>query len=435
MMHARLRLIASLIVLTVTTAAGSNPTLGPVVALRGSVALTADDVRTLLEYIDPTTRARLQHDPAALVEFVRGRVLQLALLQEAKDKKWDQRPDIAFRANEAHDAVVTDTYLASVTALDPAYPSDADVQSAYEANKSRFIIPRQYHIAQIYVAGPAGASNQTDDDLQKRLRALRQQASKPKVDFADLARTSSQDRATSDKGGDLGWVKEDQLVPQIKDAVAGLQAGGISEPLRLPDGWHLIKLLETKPAGVADLADVKDALIKTLRQQRQPECTGLSRRPAARAVGRGERDRAIARSDPVEGTGASGGALGIGAGAFRMVIMPASFIVLASIIVADPLLAQTSQGADGRTAQTCVDVRIGSDAYYSCLNQKLAASVPGRRSSAHDAPLTATSPAPAVGTYNQAATRERLGDSFGHSAIPQRPPPAVYTSPFVSGRP
>jgi precorrin-4 methylase len=77
--------------------------------------------------------------------------------------------------------------------------------------------------------------------------------------------------------------------------------------------------------------------------------------------------------------------------------------------------------------QSCVDVQIGGVQSYGCINQEM-------RQIAQTAPkvtimpdVQASSPAPATGTFNRAATQERLGDAFGHSIVPQRPaaPPPV----------
>jgi parvulin-like peptidyl-prolyl isomerase len=239
------------------------------VARRGSVALTSGDVRNLLARLDPAERDRLQHNPAALGAFVREQVLQQALLEQARDAKWDQKPEIAAQATQAHDAVIASTYLNSLTAPDPNYPADADIQAAYEANKTRFLIPRQYHLAQIFVAVPADAGQSAADEAQKKLQAIRQQLLRPHADFGELARTASQDKPSAPKGGDLGWAREDQIMPQIRDAIAGLQAGGLTDLIRTQDGWHLVKLLETKPASTAPLADVRIALVRALRQQQE----------------------------------------------------------------------------------------------------------------------------------------------------------------------
>ncbi len=83
------------------------------------------------------------------------------------------------------------------------------------------------------------------------------------------------------------------------------------------------------------------------------------------------------------------------------------------------------------TQTSCADVTAGTDRGYACLNQWIARQVPARPAPGADT-LTATSPANAVGTFDQAATKERLGDAFGHSVVPQRPPPAVYNT--IPGR-
>jgi hypothetical protein len=262
----RAALFAGAMLLTVTT--GAALAAGDVVAQRGPVTLTTDDVRQMLAGLDPETRDKVQHDPAALTTLTRERLVQLALLQEARDKKWDQRPEVVMAANQAHDATIVSAYLTSLSTPDAAYPTDADIQAAYDANKTRLMIPRQYQLAQVFIAVPPGSTHAAEGDAKKKLDDMRAQAGKPRADFGALARQNSQDRATADKGGDLGWVREDALTPEIKTAVAGLPEGGISDPVRMSDGWHLVKLIGTRPASPAPLADVKASLADALRKQR-----------------------------------------------------------------------------------------------------------------------------------------------------------------------
>jgi parvulin-like peptidyl-prolyl isomerase len=241
---------------------------GDVIAQHGAITLSADDIRQLLASADPAVRANMQRNPDALTNLVRQRLVQLILLQEARDKKWDQRPEVIAAANQARDAVVISSYLSSVSAPAADYPTDADVQAAYDANKSRFILPRQYQLAQIFIAVPATAPKGADDTAHKKMLDLRTQAARPRADFAALARSNSQDHASADKGGVLGWLPETQLAPEIKSAVAGMQEDSVSDPIRMADGWHLLKLLGTRPASTAPLSDVKTSLVDALRKQR-----------------------------------------------------------------------------------------------------------------------------------------------------------------------
>jgi hypothetical protein len=87
--------------------------------------------------------------------------------------------------------------------------------------------------------------------------------------------------------------------------------------------------------------------------------------------------------------------------------------------------AQAKPAAQDDTAkqeETCTDVQVGSAQSYACLNaqlKNLANST--QRPSSMDAPVSATSPSNVVGTFNEDATRNRLGTNFGKSAVPSRP--------------
>jgi hypothetical protein len=83
--------------------------------------------------------------------------------------------------------------------------------------------------------------------------------------------------------------------------------------------------------------------------------------------------------------------------------------------------------------RVCVDVRVGSTESYSRLNRELQKQGVRQHQGPTDVLLDATSPAPEVGTFNQAAVAEHLGSNFGKSAVPQRPPPAVVVSPPMGG--
>jgi hypothetical protein len=98
-------------------------------------------------------------------------------------------------------------------------------------------------------------------------------------------------------------------------------------------------------------------------------------------------------------------------------------VVLALCLAARGARAQPSH-------DTCVDVQVGSAQSYACLNQKLQAAA---RQAHNDpapgqAPANANSPGNVTGQFNEDATRNRLGDNFGKSVTPERPP-AYYAPP------
>ncbi|HYZ31943.1 MAG TPA: peptidylprolyl isomerase, partial [Crenalkalicoccus sp.] len=254
------------------------PEPGTLLARRGALTLTDAMLRAMLDREPEETRATLLRDPAALGQWVRGRMLRLMLLQEAAAAQFDQRPEVKARAEEARQAAIADAYLESLSRPDPDYPGEAELRAAYEASRARLMQPRQYHLAQIFLAVPPGAPPTREKEAERRLKELRAQATAPRnrVEFAELARRHSEERGTAAQGGDLGWVPEDRLLPAIREAVAGLPEGAIGEPLRTADGWHLIRMLGTRPAAPAPFEEVRERLATALRRDRENERARLA---------------------------------------------------------------------------------------------------------------------------------------------------------------
>lgn len=75
------------------------------------------------------------------------------------------------------------------------------------------------------------------------------------ADFAALARKNSDDPISSANGGDIGWMRPEALDPAIQAAVAGMSEGQVSEPVRTPFGWHVLKL-EARHEGQAQLRQI-----------------------------------------------------------------------------------------------------------------------------------------------------------------------------------
>jgi peptidyl-prolyl cis-trans isomerase SurA len=71
-------------------------------------------------------------------------------------------------------------------------------------------------------------------------------------DFATLARAQSEDTVSASSGGDLGWVRPKQLVPEFERAMNALQPDELSEPVQTPFGVHLIQVLERRQQTLAD---------------------------------------------------------------------------------------------------------------------------------------------------------------------------------------
>jgi peptidyl-prolyl cis-trans isomerase C len=90
-------------------------------------------------------------------------------------------------------------------------------------------------------------------------------------DFAKLATENSSDPVSKKDGGFLGYFGMGQMVPEFEAAVAKMQKGELSEPVKTAYGWHVIKLEDrrTKPAPSYD--QVKDTILNSLAVRKAQE--------------------------------------------------------------------------------------------------------------------------------------------------------------------
>jgi peptidylprolyl isomerase len=233
----------------------------PVVAERGQDRITLSQARALLAAADPQTRQRLGTDPQAMTTLLRNVLIQRAIAEAAQAEHWEQRPDVQSLLTRAHDEVVSQSFLAAKAAVPASYPSEVELQTAYDQNKQKFLQPRTYHLAQIFV--PKG--NASPADTQRHLASLRGQISRGRLSMEAAAKQIPGSQFQD------GLLPDNQLPPAAKPAIAGLLEGAIADPFCIPDGCHLIKLITTRPAGPAPLPDVRDSLIRALRQQKQAD--------------------------------------------------------------------------------------------------------------------------------------------------------------------
>ena len=134
--------------------------------------------------------------------------------------------------------------------------TEADVEKYYAEHAAEFTEPRQTRAAHILVrVGETGGSEAEDQARAKVAEAIRRV--KAGEDFAKVAKEVSQDPGSASRGGDLGFVKAGELVPEFDRAVFGLKPGEITaEPVRTPFGFHAIKALEIREGGKKPLKDI-----------------------------------------------------------------------------------------------------------------------------------------------------------------------------------
>ncbi|GHB16539.1 peptidylprolyl isomerase [Salinicola rhizosphaerae] len=120
--------------------------------------------------------------------------------------------------------------------------SDREVDRFLEQNSQTS--NASYHLAQILVAVPQSPTPDQVKQAQSKAQDLHQQLQNG-ADFQQLAVAQS-DGAQALQGGDLGWRPAAQIPSIFAEVVPALSQGEVSQPIRSPSGFHLVKLLETR---------------------------------------------------------------------------------------------------------------------------------------------------------------------------------------------
>jgi peptidylprolyl isomerase len=239
----------------------------PIIAKGGTVELVPEDVRTLVASLPQNAHAPAVANLNTLEQLVRAEVVQRAVLAEAKAKNFDREPATLKQMEHLQAEAITRLWLASKATAPAGYPTDADVNAAYEG--ARKAVPVDYHLAQIFIAAPDGGDSAK---LAAAIRKAGEISTKiTTADFAQLAREQSEQPESAAKGGDLGLLPENRLLPEILAAVRSLKPGETTGPIKTAQGLHFLKVLEKKPQAMPPLAEVRERIVSALRARRAQE--------------------------------------------------------------------------------------------------------------------------------------------------------------------
>ncbi|MDX1917083.1 MAG: peptidylprolyl isomerase [Rickettsiaceae bacterium] len=125
--------------------------------------------------------------------------------------------------------------------------TDSDVRAEYEKFKKelaeRSKDELEYRTAHIFLPDEAKAK-EANAKLSKGAK------------FEDLVAEYSTDPSTKNNGGDLGFSTKGQFDPEYEAKTRTLKKGQISDPVKSQLGWHIIKLLDTRPVQPPSLTEI-----------------------------------------------------------------------------------------------------------------------------------------------------------------------------------
>lgn len=146
--------------------------------------------------------------------------------------------------------------------------SDADIKTYYDQNVSRYTVPEERRASHILISLKKDAPAAEQAAAKAKAEGLLAEVRKNPADFAKIAKANSQDTASAEMGGDLGYFGAGSMVKPFEDAANKLKHGEISDLVQSDFGYHIIELTGIKPAQVKPLDDaVKAEVAAEIKKQ------------------------------------------------------------------------------------------------------------------------------------------------------------------------
>jgi len=233
----------------VAAAAPPSEPADPVVARVGGEAIHASDLTEAAQNLPEELRG--MPAPVLYPMLIDQLIDRRIVVMEAKKQGLERDPAVQKQIARATDAAVQNALLSRDIA--PTLTDEA-IKARYDRDYAGKPGEEEIHARHILVEDEAKAK-----DIIKQLAAG--------ADFAELAKTNSKDPGATN-GGDLGFFKKSDMLPEFAAAAFALQPGQVTPvPVQTRFGWHVIKLEERRSAPPATLEQVRDEIRQQLIQE------------------------------------------------------------------------------------------------------------------------------------------------------------------------
>jgi peptidyl-prolyl cis-trans isomerase C len=221
----------------------------PVLAKVNGQPIHASDLKAAAETLPPQARSMppQQLYPMLLEQLVDAQ----ALLVEAKKIDLEKDPDVQRSVRMAEDRALASALLNKV--VRPQVTEEA-VKAKYDEEFANKPGETEVHARHILVGDEATA--------KKIIAELKKGA-----DFAALSKQYSKDPGASAQGGDLGWFKKTDMVPEFADTAFALKDNEITPaPVKTQFGWHVIQTLGHRTSPPPSFEQERDQIRQQMVQ-------------------------------------------------------------------------------------------------------------------------------------------------------------------------
>jgi peptidyl-prolyl cis-trans isomerase C len=227
----------------------------PALMQGNGVAVTPVDIQAEALRIPVEQRKRALSEPKNVQQAASNLFIRRSLALQAQLEGLDKDPVTVAALHIARERVLSDAKLAKMDSV--SQPDDAAIeayaQNMYKAEPKRFERPDEVSVRHILISKDTEGAEAKANKILADLKAG--------ADFAELAKSQSQDPGSAAKGGELGYLPKGRTVPEFEAAAFALKkAGDLSGVVKTQFGYHILRLEDRRSAGKAPFAEVREPL-------------------------------------------------------------------------------------------------------------------------------------------------------------------------------
>lgn len=257
-MHMKKRLLIILTLSVMLASAGVGCARKPspddkVIARVANKTITVGDLKSRIAKMPPYYQKIVERN---MRRFLDETVIEILLYEEAVRKGLAQDKEVREVINQAKRKIMI-AMVIKTEVEDKVKVNDDETKKFYDANKDKFLAPAMWRASHILVTSESEA-RQIQSELAKG------------ASFEELARARSMD-ATASRGGDIGYFRPGQLVPDFEKAALKLNAGETSDIVHTQFGYHIIKLTDRKESAPENYDKAKRVIESELKAVKRSE--------------------------------------------------------------------------------------------------------------------------------------------------------------------
>jgi peptidyl-prolyl cis-trans isomerase C len=236
--------------LLVLIAVAAMPALAQNVAVVNGKAIPTSRVDAIVKQV--VAQGKQPDSPQLREEIKKDLVSREVMMQEAVKLGYDKNPEVKQALDNARQTIVISALMRDYVGKNPV--KDAEIAAEYDRYKAQ-AGDKEYHVRHILA--------ETEAEAKAIIAKLKGGAK-----FEELAK-ASKDSGTANSGGDLDWATPSSFPKNFSDAFVGLAKGAVTEtPVQTPNGFHVIKLDDTRPAKLPALDEVKPQIAEAMQQKK-----------------------------------------------------------------------------------------------------------------------------------------------------------------------